>query len=458
MRVSTAQIYDTGIFGLQRNQSNLLSTHNQLSTGKRVINPSDDPVASARALVLDQSRSVNSLYLDNQKTANNNLKLVEGTMSSVNDLLQLVRDRAVAAGNPSLTEKERTDMATELESRFQDLVGIANSQDGTGQYLFAGFQGGNKPFIVNSAGGVQYQGDDGQIELQVEASRKIAITDSGNDIFMRIRDGNGNFTVNTGGNALNPPSGLNMGTGVIDKGAVTDPSKWNAAGNSGNFTIKFARDYTANPPTTTYDIVDNVSGNSLFTGAPPAAAGPLPGGAFIPGQTIKLAGGAFDSGGQVTITGQPEDGDSFTVAPSKSNQDMFQTMRDLINLLKSPPVQTAGQKMTHSNLGAAATNYTSEGAGNTEMANKLGAIITNLDQSLDKVNKVRASQGARMNELDSLTTAGQALDVQYQSSISDLVDVDYYDAISKLSKQSVQLEAAQKSFVQITGLGLFKIL
>ena len=74
------------------------------------------------------------------------------------------------------------------------------------------------------------------------------------------------------------------------------------------------------------------------------------------------------------------------------------------------------------------------------------------------MNTVRASQGSRMNELDSLTSAGQAMDTQYQSSISDLVDVDYYSAISQLSKQSVQLEAAQKAFVQITSLGLFKLL
>ncbi len=462
MRVSTAQLYDVGISGLQRNQSSLLNTQNQLSTGKRVINPSDDPVASARALVLSQSQNVNSQYLTNQKAANSQLQLVEGTVGSLNDLLQYIRSQAVAAGNPALTNSERQSMASDLESCFQDLLGIANTQDGTGQYLFSGFQGQTKPFAVTSTGAVQYQGDDGQVSVQVSSSRQIAITDAGSDLFMRIRQGNGSFATATSGNAFNAPTNQNLGTGVIDQGSVLDPTKWNATTNSGSFSITFARDYTASPPTTTYDIVDTTSNTSIFTGAAPSATGPLPGGTFVPGQTIKLAGPnggtPVDYGASITITGQPEDGDTFAISPSKSNQDIFQTVQSFINLLKNPPTQGTSQSVTHSNLGATATGYNINGSGTTEFANQLGGIISNLDQALDKVNTVRASQGSRMNELDSLTSAGQAMDTQYQSSISDLVDVDYYSAISQLFKQLVQLEAAQKAFVQITGLGLFKLL
>ena len=339
---------------------------------------------------------------------------------------------------------------------------FANSQDGTGQYLFSGFQGQTKPFAVTSTGAVQYQGDDGQIEVQVTASRKIATTDAGSDIFMRIREGNGSFATSTGGNTLNAPTNQNLGTGVIDQGSVLDPTKWNAASNPGKFSIKFARDYSVSPATTTYDIIDTTNNKSIFTGAAPSGTGPLPGGTFIPGQTIKLAGangGApVDYGASVTITGQPEDGDTFTVAPSKSNQDVFQTVQDFINLLKTPPTPGTAQNISHSNLGATATGYNIDGSGNAEFSNKLGAVIANLDQALNKVNTVRATQGSRMNELDSLTTAGQALDVQYQSAISTEVDVDYYSAISQLSKQTTQLQAAQQSFAKITALGLFKII
>jgi flagellar hook-associated protein 3 FlgL len=90
--------------------------------------------------------------------------------------------------------------------------------------------------------------------------------------------------------------------------------------------------------------------------------------------------------------------------------------------------------------------------------NQLTQQIAALDRSLENVLRVQASVGARMNEIDSLQSAASDLDLQYSERLSNLQDLDYAKAISDLSRQQMQLEAAQQSFVRISGLSLFDVL
>jgi flagellar hook-associated protein 3 FlgL len=85
----------------------------------------------------------------------------------------------------------------------------------------------------------------------------------------------------------------------------------------------------------------------------------------------------------------------------------------------------------------------------------LAGHLTNLDQAMANVSRVHSSVGARMQELDALSSNAAAVDIQYQQTLSELQDLDYVKAISDFTRQQVSLEAAQKSFVQISGLSLF---
>ena len=67
MRISTNQIYDAGTLGIQRNQSALYKLQNQLSSGRRILTPEDDPVAAAQALIVTQTKEVNAQHLENQE-------------------------------------------------------------------------------------------------------------------------------------------------------------------------------------------------------------------------------------------------------------------------------------------------------------------------------------------------------------------------------------------------------
>lgn len=416
MRISTSQIFDSGVRGIGRNQVELSKLANQMATGRRVVTPEDDPIAASQALVLTQSKAVSEQYLKNQSDAQGKLSIVETQVASVGDLLQSVRARLVQAGSTTLSNSDRSFVAKELEADFSQLMGIANSKDAEGNYLFSGYQGAVKPFSLSASGAV-YQGDDGQRLVQVSASRQLATNVSGKELFESISNGNGRFATSALGNT---------GSGIIDEGSVTDPAKWSAASATypGGVQIKFS----VTGGVTNYQLFDS-TGTTAYGAVQPYTAGQLI-------QLEKTTAPAADFGATVVVTGQPADGDSFAVKPS-TDQSIFATLRSAINTL------TTG-------IGGGSTS--------TEYSNKIAGSLTDIDQALENVYKVRSSVGASLNELDSLTESTEDMQLQYKTSLSALQDLDYTEAISEISKKQVQLEAAQLTFKQISQLSLFSIL
>lgn len=182
MRISTQTLFETGANQLGVLQSSLVKTQQQISSGQRILNPSDDPIGAARALEITQSQSINTQYGANRQQAMGALTGVEGTLSSVTALLQEVQTTIVAAGNGVLTDNERGFQATELKGRLEALLGLANSRDALGNYQFSGYQT-NTPAFIQTVTGALYQGDTGQQALQVEATRQMAIGNPGRSVF-----------------------------------------------------------------------------------------------------------------------------------------------------------------------------------------------------------------------------------------------------------------------------------
>ncbi|MCB1926978.1 MAG: flagellar hook-associated protein FlgL [Rhodocyclaceae bacterium] len=185
MRVSTALIHDTAVGSIQDQQTKLLSLQQQVATGRRAVKPSDDPIATARALEVSQSKSVNNQFQLNQGYAKEALGLVENKLEGVKDILGYVRDQVVAAGNGSFSQSERDAVAIDLRARFDALLSLANSQDGKGEYVFSGFKGDTQPF-AGGLSGVTYQGDQGERTMQVSTSRVLPVSNSGDEVFMKV--------------------------------------------------------------------------------------------------------------------------------------------------------------------------------------------------------------------------------------------------------------------------------
>jgi len=454
MRVSTAQVFNSGSLNINRNQAELFKLQNQLSTGRRILAPEDDPVASAQALVTTQSQQVNAQYMENQDNAQSQLAFVEGQLSGLTDLLQDIRERTVQLGNASLSDRERQFIADEMKSQLEHLTQIGNAQNGEGFYLFSGFQGGVKPFATsglfdptlpatatNSA--VNYFGDGGERLLQVEASRQMGVTLSGAEVFLNIKNGNGTFSV--------AAQAGNTGSGLADAGSVLNLANWNSSTvQPQDFAIVFGVDNSGATPILKYNIVNAATNASLFVAPPAAPIDPATDPAtgpdwkvFTPGQAITLSGvhtsiaPTGDLGVQVVISGTPNAGDRFALQAS-TNQSLFDTVRNLISVAESPVPAGA--------------------AGNTAFMNSLGQQVAALDAGLDNVLRNRATVGARLAELDALKAVGSDLDIQFAERLSKLQDLDFAAAISDLTRKQVQLEAAQSTFAKVSQLSLFNFL
>lgn len=397
MRISSNTIFDSNVAALNQQQTRLLHTQQQIASGRRLLTASDDPVAATRALEISQADATNTQYASNRDSARHTLSLAESTLQAVTSLILDARDATIAAGNGSLDSSGRKAIATDMTAKLQELTGLANSTDGLGNYLFAGFQSRTKPF-VDTTTGMAFFGDDGQNLVQVASNRQMATSDSGADVFMRIKNGNGTFATQA--------AAANTGTGVISPGSVTNPAAL-VAGNS--YTVSFS-------------VAAGVTSYTV-TGAPTALAPPMAGIPYVSGQAIS-----FD-GMQIDIKGVPANGDSFTVAPS-ANESVFKTISDLITALNAPVV---GANLT----------------------NSLGHGLHQLDNALNNVLTTRATLGLRLNELDALQIAGENMGLQFKQTLSKLQDTDYNKAISDLTQQNMSLQAAQKSFVKAADLSLF---
>lgn len=189
MRISTHTLFESGAARIGELQSGLVKTQQQIATGRRILAPSDDPVAAARALEVTQSQSLNTQYGANRQHAKSALGAVEGTLTSVTALLQDVKTTVIAAGNGALSDTERGFMATELSGRLEELLGLANTRDAVGNYLFSGFQTTTPAFSKDAITGVvTYDGDPGQRLLQVDATRQMSVTAPGSTVFQGGQD------------------------------------------------------------------------------------------------------------------------------------------------------------------------------------------------------------------------------------------------------------------------------
>lgn len=482
MRVSTNMIFDSGVRSINSQTAQLLHLQQQVSTGRRIVSPSDDPVAAARVLELTQASDVVTQFARNRDNAQGSLGLEESQLAGVGELIGRVRELAVQGGNGSLTLENRRMITAELRARFEELQGYANARDGNGKYLFSGYMGDTRPFSgsveLAAQGGIQYDGDDGQRLLQVSPSRILEVSDSGKDIFQRIRNGNGTFvtgvnTDNTASPNVHPDAkALNTGTGVIDSGAVLDPTLWNDVDNTGRYEVRFATykqigpDWALVPPDGIvppatvsiypmdpadqsvkryYNIVDLDTGNSVFDGNSPDTDPDfgnfrVAGREFASGQAISLfrwdGGQPVSLGANLIINGEPRSHDAFKVEPS-TTQDIFTTLGTLITDLEDATANDAQHAL---------------------LANRIGFALTNLDQAEQNVLRVRAQIGSRLQEVDSLQSINEDIQIQYQQAISTLQDLDYAKAITDLTRKQTDLQAAQQSFVQISRLSLFNYL
>lgn len=411
MRISSTLFFQTGLNSINAQQADLMHLYQQIGSGQRMVTPADDPLAAAQAINISQSQSLNKRFEENRAVIRQNLGIEENTLNSVTTLLQDVKTRLIEAGNGTMSDADRATLSNVLANARTSLLGLANATDGSGQYLFSGAQGDVMPF-QKVGGKISYMGDQYQRNIQADQTRRIPGSDVGTDVFSRAAPGTtGYFSRAEAGNS---------GTGVISNPAITDPR----GDNVGNvFTITFTS-------ATTYDVV--------VTDAAGATVETLSGQAYSPGSAehLNLPGGV-----QVAFSGTPANGDTFAVDPisggNNDNLNVFDTLDSIIASLENP-IQADSANMA-------------------KFQNTLASAIQRIDVNYNNVLTVRASVGARMNEIDALDANGSQRALSYSTQLSRLEDVDYYSTTAQLQLRTAALEAASLAFRKIQATGLFNM-
>lgn len=423
MRISSKQIQQVGIDSILSQQSRLSETQRQVASGNRILKPSDDPVGTSELMNLRQSTESTKQFQENAKAAKNRLTTEEGVLKGVTNLLQRTRELAIQGANGSQTNETRSYIAAEIRQRVDELAGLANSKDGAGDYLFAGGKGSTKPFVEKAGGGYEYQGDQTARELQIGAGRKIPDGDPGSEVFQLIRNGNGSF--------VTEPAGSNTGTGVMQSTSVVDQYvPVNTGGPDNGYTIRFHHDGATGD--IQYEIYETAAADADATPGSWPHQNRVDSGTYAEGEPIEYPAGGF----RVQLTGEPAEGDTFSVQASE-NQDIFTTLENLASALEQP-VHTATQ--------------------HAELENAVNRSIEDIDQGVDNVMVVRSSLGARLNAVESQEYVNDDYLLQSQEVMSSIEDLDYAEAVTRLNMQMAGLDAAQKAYMKVQNLSMFNYL
>jgi flagellar hook-associated protein 3 FlgL len=394
-RISTANLFETGVNTLQQRQSELNQAQQQLTSGKRINKLSDDPSASARA---ERARAAEARAEADQRAidaSRSALSQVEGAYGDATELLQQARELLVAAGNTSYGPNERRAIAQQLSGIRAQLLQVANRGDGAGGYLLSGQGAGGPPF-VDAPGGVTYVAAEGT--AQTASSEQLPLSADGGASYLAARSGNGVFETGVA---------TSTGTAWIDAGRVTDPSQLTGLPYSVQFTVGAG---------TTYTVLRNGAATAL-TNVP-----------YVAGQAIQIDGMAF------SVNGAPANGDNFTVVPSSADLSIFDTL----------------------DAAAAVLNNTNANVGQLNQAVANG--LRDVDAGAAQLDSARADAGAWLQRLDNVQTrvGGQKLLAQEERSNAE--DLDMVHAISDFQLKQTGYDAALKAYSQMQRLSLFNYL
>ena len=446
-RVGTANMYDNSIRNVSARQTSLVNLQENLTSGKRVVRASDDPVSAAqaeRALTRISRIQTEQRALENQRNA---IAQAESTMGDAIGLVQEARQLMVSAGNGTLTSNDRATIANQLQSLRDQLTAVANRTDTNGIPLLGALGSAQSPFMgpLNSTPDYLFAGQAGQT-----ASDGVTLPNTldGDAAFMfdAKRDGSFHAAITPGTSTVivpgaTTPSVPAMGqpnraltTSAITVAEGTNFNKNPVTGLAYTYSVSFSN-VTLDPATNTLSATYNVSSTDPAF-VPPAAQtlNPIKIGekgefninGLPPGMSMKvttLPTKAVDG----TITLSPANGDTINISPQAS---VFSVIDKAIAEIKAAP---------NSNVAAQAS----------------GQALANIDIGLERMSNIRSYAGELLNRADRITGDQSKRSEQLEADRSRAEDLDMIKGISDFQNQQTGYQAALQTYASVQKLSLF---
>ena len=394
-RIGTANMYDSTINNLGSRQSSLVDLMEKTTAGKRVLRASDDPVAAAQA---ERARTRITRSENDQRVLGAQRDVIaqgESELGKAHEALQDFRDLLVQAGNGSYDQVARDALVQQMESLREQILGYANSKDSNGLPIFRGLGSADTP-LQSTPPGSSSQLNAGQ---NTGSDNGLPISLDGNAAWLNVPTGNGVFEVSSGA--------ANSGMAWADVGSVSDPSQ--VTGES--YSLVFSKDPSTGEMSYELNLV-------------PAGQAPVQTGTYKNGQVITV------NGQQMTIKGDPADGDSFTMSPSQRT-DIFSVLDQAIATVKGGTT------------------------GSTALQQGLGRAMSELDSGMNRVQAMRSYAGDQLNRADRLDSDMKDQALTQEGARSRAEDIDMITALSDVETQKVGLQAALQSYAQMQKLSLF---
>ena len=404
MRISTNQIYDQNIRAIMDNQKSMTDTQEQLSTGKKINRPSDDPVGAASVIRITEQLDNITQYQRNNDLLTNGLEQQETVLTNINSSLNRARTLVVQAGSGIMTDEDKRAIGVELEQIRNEVLDLMNAQDANGNYIFAGHQAQQQAFTFNPAASgtaITFNGDSGSSNVKLSDSVTVQRSTSGQEIFQNVLARHDFSVTGSAGSTVDGAKVLEQST--YDKFFDANYDAVTAANN--NYQLEVLAS-------------GQVQLTNTGTGAVVGAVD------FTSGEPFTIKGMQF------TINGATGDTVDFTLdAPEKKN--VAETLHDLANQLIDDSL--SGDALSEA----------------------LSDALVGLDNGMEKIGLERSSLGGRLNVAESVKATNLDLEISAKTARASIQDTDYAEASAEFAKQEAALSAALATFPKVSNLSLF---
>ena len=408
MRISSSWGQQTAITSILNQQSQLQQTQTEVSTGIKTLKPSDGPSATVSINNLTQSISQNQQYQTNNDAATQRLSLENSTMQNASGLLNQINSLCIQSMNGSNNASDRATLANQIQGLNQQLVGLANTQNVNGEYIFSGTKSNTPPFTQDASnpGAYDYSGNSAQRNIQVGPNTSVADGDPGNTVF-GAPTGAAPATVPAAGSVSNIFEAINQFVTTLTTNQVKGNPQ-TALGATNAFTINGvtipataapASQLAATPPIT--DVV--TQGTSVAT-----AINKLTG-------TTGVTAAVDPTTGAITLSNKT--GANIVITGDTTNTGLSD--------------------------------------GTTSTASTLQASLGDITKGANQILSINAVVGGRLNTLMMQSTINSGTVLNMQTALSSVQNIDEAAAISSLNLQSVALQASQQAYSQVNKLSLF---